>query len=162
MNWKKILCTMLLMLLASLSVGTASSSEINYEDYPNPTKMFVTANLLDGRANPRKTGFIEARFDYGDELTATGNWSEDHRWIEVIGGETGVVWVNIQYVSENKHNYKVKNEFYKTVKIRSRPFDGKITGYVRKGKTIEITQVVLGWGKCKKGWVELRYLEETD
>lgn len=122
----------------------------------------MTAKLLNGRANPRKTSFIEAKFDQGDILQATGDWSEDHHWIEVVGGETGTVWVYADYVSERKKIFTVVNKNYKTVKIRSRPVDGRVIGYVKKGRKIEITQVVLGWGKCKTGWVDLYYLEEKD
>lgn len=124
--------------------------------------MFVTANRLNGRATPRKKGRIEALFDQGDDLLATGEWSEDHNWIEVVGGETGCVWVSINYVTERKYSFEAKNLEHKTVKIRSRPFDGRVTGYIRKGRKVEITQVVLGWGKTKKGWVDLFYLEEVN
>lgn len=112
--------------------------------------------LLNGRANPRKKAKIEAIFDEGDELTATGNWSDDHHWIEVIGGETGTVWVYADYVSEYRSYFYIVNQDYKKVKIRSRPFDGKITGYLKKGKMIEVSRVVLGWGKTPKGWIDMR------
>lgn len=123
--------------------------------------MFVMATQLNGRANPRKTAFVEARFDQGDTIKATGEWSKDHHWIEVEGGETGTVWVYADYVSERKRIFTMKNVNYKTVRIRSRPIDGRVNGYVRKGKCVEITRVVLGWGKCKNGWVDLSLLEEV-
>ena len=53
-----------------------------------------------------------------------------------------------------------KNEDYNKIKIRSRPVKGKITGYLKKGKAIEIQLVVLGWGKCEKGWIDMDLLEE--
>lgn len=112
--------------------------------------------------NPRKTGLIDARFDKKDALWATGEWSEDHHWIEVVGGEGGNVWVYADYVSETLKDFKATNERFDKVKIRSRPFDGKITGYLKKGKTVEITQVVLGWGRCKRGWIDMGYLEEVE
>ena len=63
----------------------------------------VQTKLLNGRAAPRKKATVEARFDYGDKLELTGEWSDDHTWVEVIGGETGTVWVSIRYISERKH-----------------------------------------------------------
>ena len=122
----------------------------------------MSTKLLNGRANPRKTAFVESRFDQGDALELTGEWSEDHRWVEVIGGETGTVWVCIDYISERKTAYKVKNVRYNKVKIRSRPVNGRVIGYLKKGKTTEITREIMGWGKCARGWVELWYLEEED
>lgn len=120
----------------------------------------MTVKLLNGRATPSKKAKIEAFFDKGDELTATGQWSDDHHWIEVIGGETGTVWVYANYVSERKAHIFVANENYRKVKIRARPFDGKITGYLKRNKMIEVTNVILGWGKTSKGWIDMRYVEE--
>lgn len=117
------------------------------------------ATLLNGRATPKKTAPIEARFDKGDELVATGEWSDDHHWIEVEGGETGTVWVYADYVSECRSYFFVVNQDFKKVKIRSRPFDGKITGYLKKGKMIEVKNLVLGWARTPKGWIDMRFVE---
>ena len=122
----------------------------------------VQTRLLNGRSAPRKTASIEARFDYGDTLTETGEWSENYQWVEVEGGETGTVWVHINYVSERRH-YFVTNEKHKTVKVRKWPVVGKITHYIKKGQVVDIEQCVLGWGKTKWGWVDLDYfVEEVD
>ena len=115
--------------------------------------------LLNGRAEPSKKATVEARFDKGDALTTTGEWSEDHHWIEVIGGETGTVWVYADYVSERKGYIFVINSEYKKVKIRARPFDGKITGYLKRNKIIDVTNEVLGWGKTKYGWIDMSCVE---
>lgn len=118
--------------------------------------------LLNGRANPTKIAQIESKFDSGDILEFTGNWSKDYQWVEVYGGETGTVWVHIDYVSEVTKPYTVKNYDYKEVKIRSSPVKGKVKGYLKKGKTLEITQVIDNWGRCSKGWIDLSYLEEFE
>ena len=123
--------------------------------------LIVQTRLLNGRSAPRKTASIEARFDYGDTLIETGEWSENHEWVEVEGGETGTVWVHINYVSERTH-YTVTNEKHKTVKVRKWPVTGKVTHYIKKGQKIDIEQVVLGWGKTKWGWVDLDYFVEED
>ena len=99
--------------------------------------------------------------DHGDILEATGEWSKDHKWIEVVGGETGTVWVYISYISERRHYY-AKNVDYRKVKVRKWPVVGKVTGYIHRGQVVDITQTVLGWGKTNKGWVDLFYLEEED
>lgn len=105
---------------------------------------------------------MEARFDYGDKLIPTGEFSKDFKWVEVYGGESGTVWVYIPYVSERTH-YKVTNLNNGKIKIRKWPEVGKVTGYVKHGQTIEIEQKVLNYGKTKKGWVDLDYLvEEVD
>lgn len=119
----------------------------------------MCTRLLNGRAAPRKKASIEAFFDFGDILVPTGYWSKDHKWVEVAGGETGTVWVYIQYVSERSH-YKVTNENNGTIKIRKWPVVGKVTGYVKHGQTIDIEQKVLNWGKTKHGWVDLDYFVE--
>lgn len=94
-------------------------------------------------------------------MIETGEWSENHEWVEVEGGETGTVWVHINYVSERKH-YTVTNEKHKTVKVRKWPAVGKVTHYIKKGQTVDIEQCVLGWGKTKWGWVDLDYFVEED
>lgn len=125
------------------------------------TQLYVTANLLNGRSNPSKKSTVEARFDKGDVITATGKWSKDHHWIEVIGGETGTVWVYADYVNENDCEYIFAiNSRFKSIKIRTKPFNGKITGYLKKGHPIKVYRVVLGWGKTTKGWIDMTLVEE--
>ena len=126
-----------------------------------PIYFYVQADLLNGRAEPTKSSGIESFFDYGDIIEATGKWSDDYRWVEVYGGEPGSVWVKISYVSERKGHCLFKNEDYNKVKIRKRPVQGKVIGYIKRGQSIDISQVVLGWGKCDKGWVDLSFLNEV-
>lgn len=118
--------------------------------------------VLNGRTRPTKKSTIEARFDQGDELIPTGIWSDDYKWVEVYGGESGTVWVHTDYVSETTSSVIYMNESYKQVKIRSKPIAGKVRKYLKKGKDITITQIILGWGKCSKGWIDLEYLEESE
>ena len=158
LNRATALALSVLFIISCLSpVGAASTESAQ----TNPTRMTVQTKLLNGRAAPRKKSTIEARFDRGDILEATGEWSKDHKWIEVTGGETGTVWVYISYISERRHYY-AKNVNYRKVKIRKWPVVGKVTGYIRRGQVVDITQTVLGWGKTDKGWVDLFYLEEED
>ena len=123
----------------------------------------VTAKLLNGRLNPSKDAMVTAFFDRGDSIELTGWWSDDHNWVEVYAGEAGACWVARQYVTERTDSFIVINTEYDKVKIRKKPSDkGRVSGYLRRGREIEITQVVLGWGKCKLGWVDLYYVQEED
>jgi len=130
------------------------------EDYE---PLYVTAGQLNGRAHPSKKASVEALFDYGDKLTPTGKISKDRKWVEVEGGETGTVWVSVKYVSERFTEFTATNENNGRIRIHSLPDGGKLKGYISRGKSVEIVQVVLGWGRCSKGWVDLDFLvEEVD
>ena len=69
--------------------------------------------------------------------------------------------MHINYISECKKVFTVRNDEYKQVKIRKSPVSGKITGYLKKGKELEIDSVIMGWGHCSKGWIDLYYVEEV-
>lgn len=122
----------------------------------------MTANVLNGRAEPTKKATVEARFDRGDILTGTGEWSKDRKWVEVFGGETGVVWCDARYISEITEEIVVCNLDYKQIKLRKTPIDGKVIGYLKKGKELYIDRVVLGWGHSNRGWVDMSLVCEED
>ena len=126
-------------------------------------KAIVTAKLLNGRLNPSKGAMKTAFFDRGDELELTGWWSEDHNWVEVYAGESGACWVARQYVTERTEPFMVINQEYDKVKIRKKPSDkARVVGHLKRGRELQITQVLLGWGKCKEGWIDLYYVQEED
>ena len=153
-----VLITMILFIAVSVCIGMSRAEEIE----PEYHELYVLPNHLNGRATPRKTGRKEALFDYGDILTPTGKWSKDHKWVEVEGGEPGTVWVYYEYVSERFAPIIAQNLGKQKVRIRSIPFDGKTTGYLKSGQKIEVTQIVLGWGKTSKGWIDMSYLVWED
>ena len=131
------------------------------EEIDQTTDVYVTAKLLNGRARPSKKSTIEARFDKGDILQAI-YWSDNHHWVEVIGGETGTVWVWWEYINEQKEEYTTWwNNWGSKVKIRKEPF-GTVIGYLKNGGEVDIDRIVLGWGHTSKGWIDLRYLTEED
>lgn len=142
----------LLLLLATFSSGLAEDKVL----------LRVTATQLNGRARPSTKSKVEAFWDYWDYVEATGKWSNDKEWIEVKGGECGTVWCSAKYLTEISDPIKAKNTDYKSIKIRSRPENGKVIGYLKKNKTVTITQVVLGWGKCRKGWIDMNLLTEIE
>lgn len=159
MKERRLLIFLLTLVLVAWGISQIISPA-NSESGTISSQASVRTKLLNGRAAPRKKATVEARFDYGDKLELTGEWSNDHKWVEVIGGETGTVWVSIRYISERKH-FTAKNVDYKEVKVRDWPVNGKVHHKIKKGQTVEIEQVVLGWGKTKYGWVDLYYLEEV-
>jgi hypothetical protein len=123
--------------------------------------MTVIADCLNGRSAPRKTAFVEARFSFEDPVEAI-RWSKDHNWIEVYGGETGTVWVWYEYVTERYGDYMVFiNDCSGKVKIRKKPY-GRVIGYLKNEDEVFIEQVVLGWGRCSKGWIDLSFLTEEE
>lgn len=124
------------------------------------TEMYVTASQLNGRANPSRKASVEARFDRGDSIEAI-DWSKDHHWIEVTGGETGTVWVWWEYVTERIDTFTVRNNFGSKVKIRKEPY-GTVTGYLKNNKTLVIDRVIFGWGHSKRGWIDLKYVTEEE
>ena len=127
-----------------------------------PIYVYVTATQLNGRDRPSMKSIKESLHDYGDRLEATGKWSADYKWIEVVGGEMPTVWVSSDYVTERWGPIYFRNEDYGKVKIRKSPVKGRITGYLKKGKVIEIDRIVMGWGHCSKGWIDLSLLAEVD
>lgn len=155
---KRILC-LLLCLLAFVPSVCMAADDSNMEGHT----VIVTAKLLNGRMNPSKGAMKTAFFDRGDTIELTGYWSDDHEWVEVYAGEAGACWVAKQYVTERTGSFTVVNNDYNKVKIRKKPTEkSKTTGYLKQGKEIEITQVILGWGRCKLGWIDLYYVQEED
>lgn len=130
------------------------------DDSQNP--VYVTANRLNGREFPRKTATKVAMWEKNDDLQPTGEWSKTYKWIEVYGGECEKAWVDIRYVSERTEEFVVINLWHNKVKIRKDPVNGKVVGYLRKNKELWIDQVVLGWGHCSKGWIDLSLVYEED
>lgn len=133
-------------------------TEVNAESEYGGTKLYVTANRLNGRSRPSKKSSIEAIFDKGDELITTGQWSDNYQWIEVYGGETGTVWCKAEYLTERYSAFTVVNLNPGKIKIRSKPINGKITGYLKSNQRIDIYQSILGWGRTDKGWIDLSWL----
>ena len=149
-----------MLIAAVMALGAFAAAEEPEEKEYAP--LYVLADVLNGRSLPTKKAGIEARFDFSDQVQPTGRMSKDREWIEVIGGESGTVWVSSRYVSERFFEFTVTNENNGKVKIRSKIDGGKVRGYVKNGKSIEIDQVVLGWGHCRQGWVDLEYLIVED
>ena len=161
---KRIICMLLLCLLILLPISKNLAEDIPSDLTTEPSHYAtVTARLLNGRMSPSKGALKTAFFDRGDILELTGRWSDDNCWVEVYAGEAGACWVARQYVNERTEPFMVVNRDYNRVKIRKKPSEkGRVSGYLRKNREVQITQVLLGWGKCKLGWIDLYYVEEED
>lgn len=153
--------SVLMALTIIFGIMALAAAEEIWEDEEEVISVLVTATRLNGRAKPRKSSRVEAIFDYGDTLYPTGKWSKNHEWIEVEGGETGTVWVSIQYVTEEMRPREMRNAIVGRIKIRKKPINGKLAGYLGEDKTVMIDRILLGWGHCEKGWINMDYLEEV-
>lgn len=152
MMFKRVICAT----LALLCICTTGISEEHTEAY---NTLFVTATRLNGRFSPGKGSTITMMLDYGDDLEPTGQWSSKRGWVEVVGGENGTAWVSIQYVSEIFEPMTMTNATNGKVRIRKTPVDGKVVRWLKRGKSVTIDRVVLGWGHCKYGWIDMDCLE---
>ena len=137
-----------------LLFGTVFAEESSY------LNMTVTASLVNGRAKDSKRSSVESRFDLGDSVRAI-RMSKNHHWIEVIGGETGTVWIWWEYLTERTDEFRVWNSSGSTIKVRKEPF-GTVIGYLKKEAEAIIDQVIFGWGRTERGWIDLNYTTEED
>ncbi len=154
-----ILTGLIIRDVISRSISTAQAEELAEDMEWAP--LYVTASVLNGRSEPTKKADVSAFFDYGDLIQPTGQWSRNGEWVEVTGGENGTAWVYYKFVTARKKPFNVTNENNGGLKVRSRPGGkGRLRGYIRHGKTIEIDQVINGWGHCSRGWVDLDYFIE--
>lgn len=149
-----ILIFVLIIAIASLIWTSTAKAE-------EGTMMYVMATQLNGRTSPSKRNNVEVVFEHGDWVEAL-EWSNDYKWIKIKGGESGILWCSAQYLTERTDVFIVKNlPAGRSVKIRKTPVTGKISGKVKGGGTIEVQQVVFGWGRTKKGWIDLEYFVEV-
>ena len=146
-------------MLSELMISAARAEDPEEERILDP--LYVTASVLNGREEPTKKAEVSAFYDYGDVVFPTGQWSRNGEWVEVQGGENGTAWVYYKFVTARKKPFTVTNENNGKIKVRSRPGGkGRLKGYIRHGKTIEIDQVINGYGRCSRGWVDLDYFIE--
>lgn len=122
--------------------------------------LYVMTKSLNGRIRPGKRYQVVTSFELMTPLHPTGRFSSDRKWVEIETAENELVWCNIDYLTERMDIFHVYTLWDEGVKIRSKPGDGKVVGMARKNQVLEITQVVMGYGKCSKGWVDLSYFIE--
>lgn len=157
MKSMRVVAIILLLVLVAIFVSIAAPSLAEEQEI----QMYVIASQLNGRSLPSKKSQVEARFDYGDIVLSTGRWSDDMKWIEVKGGDSGLCWCKADYLTERLAPFTIENEHSTKLKIRRWP-EGKVISSLSPHKTTKITQVVLGWGKCSRGWIDLGYVVELE
>ena len=150
-----------LILAIGMIFAIIGAKSEEYSTEPNAAnKLIVIVDTLNGRFRPNKKSPVLAEYAFLDELTPTGKWSRDKQWVEIFHPEEGTVWVNINYVSERTDVFEVYTLNDQPIKVRSRPEIGKVKKYLHKDEHVEITQVVMGYGRCQWGWLDLGYFIE--
>lgn len=119
--------------------------------------LYSMSKNLQGRIRPGKKYEAVTSFDMWTPVYPTGRMSDDRMWVEVRTTESDLVWCSINYLTETRDVLHVYTLWESGVKIRSKPGAGKVTGTARREQVLEITQVVMGYGKCNKGWIEMDY-----
>ena len=145
------------IIAAATYIGFASA-----ESDPNYIVLTVTGSNVNCRMSANKHSYIVTELDKGQEIQSTGRWSNDKKWIEIFHPEFGNLWVSYQFLTERTDSFKVETLCDDPVKIRKQPYNGRVVGKLRKGREVEITQVIFGWGKCKQGWLDLSYCIEVE
>jgi len=126
-------------------------------------QLYVISDGLNGRIRPGKKHQKVASFDMWTILTPTGRVSQDQMWIEIKTAEGDLVWCNVNYLSERREVIHVYTLWEDGIKIRQNRGSGRVTGKAMQNEILEITQVVMGYGKCSRGWVDLSYfIEDCD
>lgn len=141
---------LLMVLLMTFLTSNAAAS----------TSLYCIADRLNGREKPTKNSGVGAYFEYGEELEVVGYEGD---WVEVVGGETGTVFVSAQYVASSLETTKYKNVSSGRVIVRDAPNGNKKKDYVKTKKTVTISAIIDDWGYIKnRGWVCLEYFEEVE
>lgn len=167
-----LLCIFVIVLsIIALLANSADAEGHDYKDRPKDfcpyddvdyIHMTITGDLVNGRLEPSKQATRACLpLEYGDDVKAIF-WSKNHKWIEVLGGDGGSMYVYYEYITERTDIYKVKNAMAGKVRARKRPVDGGVSGYIKRGQTIKIYQTIFGWGRTDKGWVDLSCFYEID
>ena len=154
--FKLIFCIVVLVLLCIF----APKGHAEDLDESNYVTFYTIGSNLNCRMAPNKHSYIVTELEKGQEVKGTGRWSKDHRWVEIEHCEYGRLWCDYHFLTERTDAFTIETLCDDPVKIRKQVFNGKVKGYLRKGKTIEVTQVVLGWGKTSQGWIDLDYCIE--
>lgn len=147
---KRIIAWIIILML----VIPGALAEEEEEEIPT---LYSMSKNLQGRIRPGKKYEALTSFDMWTPLKPTGRMSEDRMWVEIRTWEDDLVWCNINYLTETQKVLHVYTLWESGVKIRSAPGGGRVTGTARREQMLEITQVVLGYGRCSKGWIELDY-----
>lgn len=146
-----------LMFAWAVSFGMVHAEE---EEEPVYIPLYVTCNSLNCRQSPRKNSFVVTELEKGQMIEGTGRWSRNHQWVEIHHPEFGNLWCDYHYLTEREDSFSIETLWETPIKIRKNAVKGRVTGRLKRGQTVLITQVIYGWGKCSKGWIDLGYCIE--
>jgi len=161
-KWIKVVLEIAFIVIVVLSFIYVANHGIaeEAEEEPEYAPLYVMTKTLNGRMRPNKKSQAIVEFEMMTPLQPTGRMSRDRQWVEIRSAEGDVVWCSINYLSERTDVFYVYHLHKEKIKIRKSPGYGRITGYAKKEQRLEITQVIMGYGKCEKGWIDLSYFIE--
>lgn len=157
---RKMFAILVIFLIGFFCFMVMSFADEEESDEKNQPVLYVMVDNLFARMRPKKKAYPITSYDFGDVVNPTGRMSEDNMWVEITTGESDLAWCCVDFLTERLDVFHVFSLNDQSIKIRSKPGKGKVTGYAKKGQVLEITQVVMGYGRCSKGWVDLSYFIE--
>lgn len=155
-----IFIVVVLMFALAVSYGMVHAEEAEEEE-PVYIPLYVTnCTALNCRQKPSKSSFVVTELERGQMIEGTGRWSRNKQWVEVYHPEFGNLWCDYHYLTERQESFSIETLWETPIKIRKNAMKGKVTGRLKRDQKILITQVIYGWGKCSKGWIDLAYCIE--
>lgn len=111
---------------------------------------------LNGRAEPKKGSEILCYFYRGDcvnVLEVKNGWAKLDE-----GGEASTSWVSLDFLRDDlDEETQMRVTANGRVKVRKNP-NGKVIDYVHNGDIVDIFCSFEGWGRTKRGWIDMEYL----
>lgn len=132
-------------------------------DEPVIATMYVKTDVspyLNGRFSPQLGNNIEARFQPGETLEVV---EYGKGWTRVIGGESGTVWVNNDYITAAAPLSKPKTYVVDAsgrVHVRKTP-NGDHVRFADAGEPVTVTGWEGKWAEVKGGYIDGYYLTEV-
>lgn len=111
---------------------------------------------LNGRARPSKHADITMKLYKGDAVEVIE--AVDDGWLKIVGGETGISYIDSRYVSESLESFYATNISGGRVRVRDY-IDGRTVAYIKAGGKVKVERTMLGWGYIGSGWIMLDYFE---
>ena len=111
---------------------------------------------LNGRANPSKHSDITMKLYRGDAVQVIE--AVEDGWIKIVGGETGVSYIDSRYVSESLESFYATNISGGRVRVRD-SIEGRTVSHIKAGGRVKVERSMLGWGYIGSGWVMLEYFD---
>ena len=157
--FKKAIALLICLMLPAGAVA-------DWEVVGNATVVVQESSHLNGRAKP-VNGPIEMKLYLGDKVEIV-SYGRDG-WVEIIGGETGTVWVKDAFLTdewytlENPEVYRISSNG--RVRVRTIP-DGEASGWAKNGDMVTVSAIAVKngvtWAKIEDGYVMERFLTEVE